>query len=153
MLRQQGPTPEEGGTYGRPASRTEEAGAAAEFQQRGRYLPGAGAQPHLAMRGGSYQQPPLPRQQPPPGALQHRQGGLPPLHRLPPPQQAMSVAHRQAQQQHFQQMGRLASMQSAQVTSPPCTYTVRLRPAGQEHAVLQELLRFVSACLVLILAR
>ncbi|EIE24823.1 hypothetical protein COCSUDRAFT_46959 [Coccomyxa subellipsoidea C-169] len=110
---QKGPTPEEGGLYGRSASRTEEAGAAAEFQQRGRYLPGGGAQPHLAMRGS--QQPPLLRQQPPPpGALQHRQGGLPPLHRLPPPQQAMSVAHRQAQQQHFQQMGRLASMQSAQ---------------------------------------
>jgi hypothetical protein len=111
---EKGQASEEGSLFCRQASRGEESGAPAELE-RGRYLPRA--QPPLTVRS-NYPQPPLPRLQPQARGL-HRQGaGLPPPHlagQLQPqqPSTAIYAAHRQAQ--HFPQMGRLASMQSAQV--------------------------------------
>lgn len=112
MLWEKGQASEEGSLFRRQASRGEESGAPAELE-RGRYLPRA--QPPLTVRS-NYPQPPLPRLQPQAGGLHRQGGGLPPPHlagQLQPQQQAIYAAHRQAQ--HFQQMGRLASMQSAQV--------------------------------------
>ena len=113
----QGVGSEEGGLY---SARSQDFGPRDFAGLPGAQPPAPAAPTGGAGPSGGYQHP---------GPLHRQRGGAAPLPRvgtrMQPTQPPISAVQRQAQQRHFQHLGRLASMQSAQV---PLLTAVALLP-------------------------